>query len=170
MNIRAIVPTNGNNLRVARPSGSLFNMLQREVDRLFDDFSQGVPPEQSLVAQLVPNMDVSETDKEIELTVELPGLDRTDVEITINDDILVIRGEKKAEAERKDKNFHLVERAYGTFYRAFALPNGVDPSQIQATMSNGVLKVRIPKPQQSEPKKVEVQAESSNESNSNESK
>jgi HSP20 family protein len=139
---------------MVRQTGSLFDSLQQEVDRLFEDFSRGTG---NGAMQLMPNMDVAETDKNIELTVELPGLQQGDVDISINDNMVVIRGEKKAEMERKDKNFHLVERAYGTFYRAFELPQGVDPSQITATMSNGVLKVTIPKPAQAEPRRIEVQ-------------
>src|SRR4030081_3520399 len=126
MNIRAIVPIPRTPRGMARQSGSLFASLQQEVERLFEDFSRGTG---NGAMQLLPNMDVAETDKEIELTVELPGLQQTDVDISVNDNTLVIRGEKKAETERKDRNFHLVERAYGTFYRAFELPPGVDPSQ-----------------------------------------
>jgi len=154
MNIRAIVPVPRTGRGMVRQTGSLFDSLQQEVDRLFEDFSRGTG---NGAMQLMPNMDVAETDKNIELTVELPGLQQGDVDISINDNMLVIRGEKKAETERKDKNFHLVERAYGTFYRAFELPQGVDPSQIAATMSNGVLKVTIPKPAQAEPRRIEVQ-------------
>jgi HSP20 family protein len=157
MNIRAIVPVPRTGRGIARQTGSLFDSLQQEVDRLFEDFSRGTG---NGAIQLMPNMDVAETDENIELTVELPGLQEKDIDISINDNLLVIRGEKKAETERKDRNFHLVERAYGTFYRAFELPPGVDPSQITANMSNGVLKVTIPKPAQAEPRRIEVQGQS----------
>src|SRR5258706_4829501 len=157
MNIRAIVPLPRTGRGMVRQTGSLFDSLQQEVDRLFEDFSRGTG---NGAMQLMPNMDVAETDKNIELTVELPGLQEKDIDISINDSLLVIRGETKAETERKDKNFHLIERAYGTFYRAFELPPGVDPSQIMATMSNGVLKVTIPKPTQAEPRRIEVQPHS----------
>lgn len=135
------------------PSLALFGTLQREVDRLFDDFSRGgaVAP-----SNLMPSMDVAETDKEIELTVELPGLEQKDVDISVTENVLTIRGEKKAEAEHKDKNFHVVERAYGTFYRAFQLPPGTDPSAVNATMSKGILRITIPKPTHAESKKIEV--------------
>jgi HSP20 family protein len=159
MNVRAIVPGTRDNRQVSRPAGSLFEILQREVDSVFDDFTRGVNPAGAPVA-LLPNMDVAETDKDIELTIELPGLEQKDVDISVTNNVLMIRGEKKAETERQDKNFHLVERAYGTFYRAFQLPNGVDPSQIKATMSNGVLKITIPKPAQAQPQKIEVKSQS----------
>jgi HSP20 family protein len=88
----------------------------------------------------------------------LPGLERKDVEISVDGDVLTIRGEKKVEAKEEDKskNYHVTERSYGVFFRAIQLPAGVDPASIQATMSNGVLKVTIPKPAKSEPKKIEV--------------
>jgi HSP20 family protein len=101
---------------------------------------------------------VTETEKEIVITAEMPGLERKDVEISVEDDVLTIRGEKKVESEQddKNKNYHLTERSYGVFYRVLQLPPGVDPSKIQATMSNGVLKITIPKPARSEAKKIEV--------------
>jgi HSP20 family protein len=153
MNIRAIVPFNRENGSFSRTPLALFGTLQREVDRLFDDFSRGgaVAP-----SNLMPSMDVAETDKEIELTVELPGLEQKDVDISVTENVLTIRGEKKAEAERSDKNFHVVERVYGTFYRAFQLPPGTDPSSVNATMSKGILKIKIPKPTHAESRKIEV--------------
>ena len=101
---------------------------------------------------------MTETEKEIVITAEMPGLERKDVEISVEDDVLTIRGEKKVESEQddKNKNYHLTERSYGVFYRVLQLPPGVDPSKIQATMSNGVLKITIPKPARSEAKKIEV--------------
>ncbi|HEY2446519.1 MAG TPA: Hsp20/alpha crystallin family protein [Rhizomicrobium sp.] len=104
----------------------------------------------------MPRTDLTETDNEIEVTAELPGLERNDVDISVNDGVLVVRGEKKAETEKKDKNYHIAERTYGSFYRALQLPPGVDPSAIRATMSKGVLKITIPKPTHSETKKIEV--------------
>jgi HSP20 family protein len=106
----------------------------------------------------MPSIDVTETDKEIEITAELPGLERKDVDISIEDDLLTIRGEKKVETkeEDKDKNYHVSERSYGVFYRVIQLPPGVDPASIQAVMSKGVLKLTIPKPAKAEPKKIEV--------------
>jgi HSP20 family protein len=116
----------------------------------------------------VPSVDVTETDKEIEITAELPGLERKDVDISLEDDVLTIRGEKKFEAEQGDKkdktdkrannnkNYHLSERSYGVFYRVLQLPPGIDPSTVKATMSNGVLKITIPKPARTQAKKIEV--------------
>jgi HSP20 family protein len=139
---------------------SLFGSLHREIDRLFDDFTRGEFGVMATSAQtnLLPSIDVTETDKEIEITAELPGLERNDVDISVDDDVLTIRGEKKVEAKEEDKskNYHVTERSYGVFFRAIQLPAGVDPASIQATMSNGVLKITIPKPAKSEPKKIKV--------------
>jgi HSP20 family protein len=139
---------------------SLFGTLHREIDRLFDDLTRGGFGTLPSPAQtnLMPSIDVTETDKEIEITAELPGLERKDIDISIEDDLLTIRGEKKVETkqEEKDKNYHVSERSYGVFYRVIQLPPGVDPSSIQAVMSKGVLKLTIPKPAKAEPKKIEV--------------
>ena len=135
-----------------RPDFGLFG-LHREIDRLFSEFAQGMGPNG---ANIVPNIEISETDKTIEVSAEMPGLERKDVDISIEDDTLTIRGEKKVEESQKDKNVQLSERCYGVFYRVLQLPPGIDPSSIQATMSNGILKVTIPKPAKSEPKKIEV--------------
>jgi HSP20 family protein len=140
-----------------RPELSLFGSLQREVDRLFDDFARGVGAQGG--SQLAPNIDITETDKAIEVTAELPGLERKDVDISLEDNVLTIRGEKKIEEEKKDeknKSYRVAERSYGVFYRLIELPPGIDPSSVQATMSKGVLKVTIPKPARSEAKKIEV--------------
>jgi HSP20 family protein len=135
-----------------RPDFGLFG-LHREIDRLFNEFAQGMGQNG---AKIIPNIEISETDKAIEVSAEMPGLERKDVEISIEDDTLTIRGEKKIEENQKDKNVQLSERSYGVFYRVLQLPSGIDPSSVQATMSNGVLKVTIPKPARSAPKKIEV--------------
>jgi HSP20 family protein len=141
-----------------RPDFGLFG-LHREIDRLFSEFAQGVGPS----AKMIPNIDISETDKAIEVSAEMPGLERKDVEISIDEDTLTIRGEKKIEENRKDKNVQLSERSYGVFMRVLQLPPGIDPSSVQATMSNGVLKIVIPKPAKSEPKKIEIKEEAKQE-------
>jgi HSP20 family protein len=137
-----------------QPGFGLFG-LHREIDRLFNDFAQ-VPNANGGSANLVPNIDIAESDKAIEVSAEMPGLERKDVEISIEDDTLTIRGEKKIEEDEKDKNVQHSERCYGVFMRVLQLPSGVDPSSIEATMSNGVLKIKIPKPAKPEPKKIEV--------------
>jgi HSP20 family protein len=158
MNLRALVPFTSRS-NATRPEASAFGTLHREIDRLFDDFTRGFGVGTPMTSNVLPNIDVTETDKQIVITAELPGLERKDVDVTLEDNILTIRGEKKIEAEPKDdktKNVHVSERAYGVFYRMLELPTGIDPSTVQATMSKGVLKVTIPKPAHSETKKIDV--------------
>ena len=137
-----------------QPGFGLFG-LHREIDRLFNEFAQGAGANGAL-AKLIPNIDIAETDKAIEVSAEMPGLERKDIDISIEDDTLTIRGEKKIEEDQKDKNVQHSERRYGVFMRVLQLPAGADPSKVEATMSNGVLKITIPKPAKPEPKKIEV--------------
>jgi len=157
MGFMSLVPYRDRNA-LSRPETNMFGSLQREIDRLFDDFTRTLGTHGSQGSNLVPSIDVTENEKEIEISVEMPGLERKDVEISLEDDLLTIRGEKKLEAEQKDdkKNVHLAERSYGIFYRVLQLPAGVDPSSIKATMSNGVLKLTVPKPAKAQPQKIEV--------------
>lgn len=158
MNVRSLIPV-GRDRTVARQERNPFGTLQREIDRLFDDFTRGWPTFGGLVTtDLLPSMDVTETDKEIEITAELPGLEEKDVEINVADNVLTIRGEKKAEKEEKDKDYRLVERTYGSFSRTLELPPGVDPDMIKASIAKGVLKVTVAKPAPAAVKKVEVKA------------
>jgi HSP20 family protein len=108
----------------------------------------------------VPSVDVTESEKEIEITAELPGLEEKDVQINVSDGLLTIKGEKKSEKEEKDKNknYRLVERSYGSFSRTLELPAGVDPDAIKATIDKGVLTVIVPKPAPAETRKIEVKA------------
>lgn len=140
----------------ARRAVSPFLALQQEIDNLFEGFTRGFG--QTQFQPLVPSMDVSETAKEIEITAELPGLEEKDVQLTVADQVLSIRGEKKSEREEKDKDYHMVERSYGSFSRTVELPPGVDPDAIKATMSKGVLKITIPKPSPAQSKKIDVKA------------
>ena len=151
MRLRSLIPSRDGGA-LMRPDFGLFG-LHREIDRLFSEFAQGVGPNGA--QNIVPNIEISETDKAIEVTAEMPGLERKDVDISIEDDTLTIRGEKRVE-EKDDKNVQHSERSYGVFLRVLQLPAGIDPSSVQATMSNGVLKIVIPKPAKPEPKKIEV--------------
>jgi len=156
MSLRALVPFRDRQ-GLARPEFGVFGSLQREVDRLFDDFARSTLA-MAGNGSLMPSMDITETEKEFVITAELPGLERKDVEISLEDNVLTIRGEKKSETkpDDKNKNVHVSERSYGVFYRVLELPSGIDPSSVQATMSNGVLKITIPKPARAQPKKIEV--------------
>ena len=157
MNLRSLIPI-GRDRNVAR-SDNPFISLQREIDRLFDNFTQGFPAlSTSGAAELLPNLDVTETDKQIEITAELPGLEEKDVQVNLADNVLTIRGEKKAEKEEKDKAYRLVERSYGSFVRSLELPDGVNAEAIKASIDKGVLKVTVPKPAPAQVKKIDVKA------------
>lgn len=153
MALRSLIPFAGPGA-LMRPDVMLFGSLHREIDRLFDEVTRGVGPQGA--GNILPSIDVTETDKEIVVTAEMPGLERKDVDISLENDTLTIRGEKKEQADQGDRNVQLSERRYGAFYRVLQLPPGIDPSSVQATMSNGVLKITIPKPARSEAKKIEV--------------
>ena len=103
-------------------------------------------------------MDLSETDKVIEITVELPGLEKKDVELNITDNLLTIRGEKKSEREEKNKDYHLVERSFGSFARPVELPAAVKPEDITAEIAKGVLRVTVQKPAPKQAKQIEIKS------------
>ncbi len=153
MRLKSLVPT-GLGRRALTREAHPFGALQQEIDRLFNDFGRGFPTLGA--SDLAPRMDMAETDKAIELTAELPGLEEKDVEINFADGLLTIRGEKKSEKEESNKNYRLVERNYGAFSRAIELPAGVDPAAIEASLAKGVLSVTIPKPAPGVAKKIEV--------------
>ncbi len=133
-----------------------FTALQREIDRLFDDFGRGW--DRFTSAPAFPKIDVGESDGEIEITAELPGLEEKDINISVADNLLTVSGEKRAESEHKEKNYTVSERIYGSFSRTVALPPGVDPAAIKATVAKGVLKVSVPKPASAKGAKIEVKA------------
>lgn len=149
--------------------------LRTEIDRLFDDFASSFgrwPLGRSLFDERfwrmpeldvhVPVVDVAETDREYRVSAELPGMDEKDIEVTVDNDVLTIRGEKRQEKEEKKKGYRLSERRYGMFQRSFGLPAGVDASKIAADFSKGVLSVTLPKTaeaQKKQPRRIEVKGE-----------
>jgi HSP20 family protein len=133
--------------------------FREEVNELFQRFF-GAPAEEGAVVQAwSPRVDVEETEKEIVVKADLPGVDPKDVEITVADGALVLKGEKKEEKEEKKKNYHRVERFVGQFYRELALPPGADAEKISASSAKGVITVTIPKTAAAQPKKVTVKAQ-----------
>lgn len=143
-----------------------FSALQREIDRVFNEFTRAMPTVgepwlgEAWEGALKPSMDVKETDKAIEVAVELPGMTEKDVEVSVSDRVLTISGEKKTEEERKEENYHVMERRYGRFSRSFTLPFEPDPKKIEASFSKGVLKVTVEKPAEvaAKTKKIPVKA------------
>jgi HSP20 family protein len=149
----------------------VWQSFRGEMDRLFDRFSgnfgfpslrrmfdMGPAMRPSSFSFGVPAIEMSEDEKSYKITVELPGLDAKDVDLSISGDMLVLKGEKRQESEQKDKNYHFSERAYGSFQRAFELPASVDRDKISADFSKGVLTIEMPKTAeaQRQPKKIEV--------------
>ena len=131
--------------------------FRSEMDRLFDRFFDGWPPRFSAEEGVwAPSVDVSETAKEVIVKAELPGMDPKDVEVTVDRDILTLRGERKREQEINEENAYRLERSYGSFMRSFSLPRTVDSSRISAKYSNGVLDIVLPKAEEAKPKKVEI--------------
>jgi HSP20 family protein len=157
MKPRSLIPISRDRSIVRRELSDPFTALQREIDHLFDDFAGGWPAFRN-APELTPKMDVTETDKAIEITAELPGLEEKDVQVNFADNILTIKGEQRSKEEEKDKNYRLVERSFGSFSRTLELPAGVDPDAIKANISNGVLKLTVLKPAPAQVKKVEVKA------------
>lgn len=129
--------------------------LRREIDRLFDDtfVSRGG-------ASWQPAVDIHETSKELRLDLELPGIREEDVEVEVENGVLSIRGQKSAERkeEGEEGRYHLVERSYGTFFRSFQLPQGVDEKQINADFDKGVLRITIPKAALPQPRRIQIGA------------
>ncbi len=129
---------------------SPFLALHNEIDRVFDDFRRGMPwagfGRLNGGVRFAPLMDVSETDKAIEIDAELPGMTEKDIDVSVVDNVLTVKGEKKAETEKKDADYHMVERTYGAFTRSLTLPYEVDASKVDAKFDKGVLKITLPKP------------------------
>lgn len=126
--------------------------LRREIDRLLGDASA-----ETDVARWVPAVDVRETDKALAIDVELPGIAPENVDVNVENGVLTIAGEKHAERNDDQKGrYHMVERTYGSFFRSFQLPKGVDESQIEASFHDGVLTVNVPKAALPRPRKIEI--------------
>ena len=158
MNLRSLVPF-GRDRGLARRETDPFTAMQREIDRLFEEFARDAYDWPNYPrGELTPRTDVVETDKVIEITAELPGLEEKDVEVNFADGVLTISGEKKAEKEEKDKSYRLFERSYGSVTRSLELPDGVDADAITGSISNGVLKVTVPKAAPAKAKKVTIKS------------
>jgi len=135
----------------------VFTGLQREMNRMFEglfsDFEIGmVRPDDTYL----PRVDVKETDSTVEVAAELPGLDEKDIEVTLDDDGLILKGEKREEKEERVKGWHRVERTYGSFHRRIPLPAEVDGEKVEAVFTKGVLNVKLPKTKVSKARNVTV--------------
>ena len=131
--------------------------LRREMDRVFDRFL-GRGKGKEAADLIAPAVDLEEMDKEIIVKVELPGMNPDDIDVELSGNNLIIRGDKKSEKEKKKKNFHIMERSYGSFYRSIPLPVDVKEKQIKASYKKGVLEISLPKAEVALPKKIKVNA------------
>jgi len=132
---------------VGRPALGLF-------DRFLEDFDW--PGVLSKEMTFTPALDVSETENQLIVKAEVPGMDQKDIDISLSDGLLTITGEKKHEKEDKDENYHCVERHYGKFSRTMRVPFDVEADKVDAIYKDGVLKVTLPKSEMAKPKKIEI--------------
>jgi HSP20 family protein len=123
--------------------------LDREISDILDDGSFGT-------SFWTPAVDVAENENEVQVKVELPGISKDDVKITMQENILTIRGEKKQENETKNSEYRRVERSYGSFQRSFTLPTSVKHDEIEASYKDGILTVTLPKAEEAKPKQIDV--------------
>lgn len=133
----------------------LFN-IQREINRMFDSFFRGWRDEDTTVSTWSPAVDIAEQNDAYVVKVELPGVSKDDVKVTLENNVLTIRGEKKLEKEIKKEDYHRIERCYGSFNRSFTLPSTVKSEKIDATYKDGVLTITLPKAEEAKPKQIEV--------------
>lgn len=158
---RSLLPSLwGRSALAGRERDDPFLSLHREIDRIFDDFLHGPRMPSPILGEagIATRIDVSETENEIQVIVELPGVDEKDVEVNLSDKLLTIKGEKKSEREEKDKDYHLVERTFGSFQRDIPIPYDIDMDKVDAKFAKGVLTVTLPKPPEAKAKvkKIEV--------------
>lgn len=140
--------------------------FHHDMNRLFDDFFKDFGwPTSSLSREwgtsFSPSINVSEGDKSIEISAELPGMDEKDIQVSLTKDILTIKGEKKQEKEEKNKEYYHVERSYGSFQRSLQLPCEIEADKIKADFKKGVLNIKIPKSKEAQEKikKIEIQGD-----------
>lgn len=162
MALRDMIPRRRNDEIRGAQEQSPFYSLQREMNRMFDRFVRDFGDEGLLEerewGRFMPSVDVSETEKEIHVTAEIPGMDEKDLDVTLSGNRLLIRGEKKEEKEEKDEQFVRLESSFGSFQRAIPLPAEIDEDKIQASYDKGVLKISLPKSPEAQKaqKKIEI--------------
>lgn len=130
--------------------------IQDEMNRLFNAYLEGSREGSEDAVLWAPLVDICETDEEITVTSEMPGMKKEDVKISVQDNVLTLKGEKKQEIDEKEKNFHRVERSYGVFERSFSLPSSVQTDKIKASYKDGVLTITLPKSEETKPKEIDI--------------
>jgi HSP20 family protein len=144
-----------------------FSTLQDRMNRIFrESFNPESPEEAVTTANFAPPVDVYEDEHNITLKIEVPGIDEKDINVSIENNTLTVRGERRFEKDEKEENFHRVERMYGSFTRSFTLPNTVETEQVTAHYEKGVLKIRLAKKAEAKPKLIKVNVEKTPEAKS----
>jgi HSP20 family protein len=133
--------------------------LRRELDKLWYDYFGEWEATQGPGRNWTPSLDIVETDTSFVITAEVPGMVAEDIEISVQNEVLKIRGEKRRDRQEQQGSYHLVERSYGSFSRSIRLPRGIQGDEIKATCKDGVLRVTLPKKQRNGPKAVQVRTE-----------
>src|SRR5580704_1370888 len=128
--------------------------LRNSVNSLFRDMNGDSEP--VAAASFVPAVDIYEDEKKVVLKLEVPGIEEKDLDVRVENHTLTVKGERKLEKEEKEENFHRIERRYGSFYRAFTLPNTVDTESVAASYNAGVLKLELKKKAEAQPKQIKV--------------
>jgi HSP20 family protein len=140
-----------------KPWGDLVN-VQDDMDRMFDDFFGWVPVRRSAAQQRwAPPVDISEDNGSILVDVEIPGMKKEDIKVSLENNVLSLKGEKKQQREVNQENLHRWERRYGSFVRSFELPMPVQADKIKASYKNGVLHVELPKAEEVKPKEIPIE-------------
>jgi len=129
-----------------RSGGDTLDTLHDEINRVFRDFSRGWPGAPAFAGGVGLSVDVAETDKALEITTEIPGVDAKDIDVSISNGVLTIKGEKRSQRDEKTKDYQLVERSFGSFQRSVTLPFEVESQKIEAKFDKGVLSISVPKP------------------------
>lgn len=140
-----------------------FSLLRQEMNTLFDNFFRGfeIEPFRGRFGAFSPNIDVKESDKDISVTAELPGMDDKDIDVSLSRDSLTIKGQKKEEKEDKGKDYYRMERSFGSFSRTIPLPSEIDMAKVKAEFKKGLLTVTLPRTEKAirETKKITVKTE-----------
>jgi HSP20 family protein len=132
--------------------------LQNRMNSIFQEFSRGNSGDNEMVtaAGFVPPVDIFEDENRLVLKIEIPGMRQEDLDVRLENNTLSVKGERSFQSEGKEENFHRVERRYGSFYRAFTIPNTIDPSSIKADYEAGVLRLELTKKPETKPKQIKV--------------
>jgi HSP20 family protein len=139
-----------------RPIGRELSSLHQEMDRLWDRFMGETPLVRRITGEWWPTVDVSETKDNFLIKAELPGMDASDVNVSVSGNVLTIKGEKRKEEEEKDEHHYRAERYYGSFQRSFQLPSSMQAEKVEATFDKGVLRVILPKVEEAKKKDIKI--------------